>query len=384
MVTEGGVVNRTNLTDAIVDGVPALYAAAQNGDAHAALVAMRRFLDRLRLVDPTVADRLKSALPAGNAAAVTRRQAAAVVEDRLPTPRDRDTSAGLVRRIPVEGSVAPVMKAEQAESMQRLIREHRDALRLHAAGLAPRSTVFLVGPPGVGKTMTAGWLAAQLSVPLFELEIPALISSYLGRTGQNLREVFDFARANPAVILLDEFDAVAKRRDDATDLGEMRRIVSVLLKEIEEWPGPSVLVAATNHPDLIDPAVFRRFQLVIQVGNPGPDEALAIWRLHLGSLSPSDRTLDFAAQLMAGSSGSDIRDMALEARRAVALDANLGADDAVLRSLASRARTSRDRRRFARLARSVNRRVSLADLASLLSVSRTSIHNYLSEGDRDG
>ena len=112
------------------------------------------------------------------------------------------------------------------------------------------------------------------------MEIPALISSYLGRTGQNLREVFDFARANQVVVLLDEFDAVAKRRDDQADLGELRRVVSVLLKEIEEWPGPSVLVAATNGPELVDPAIFRRFQLVMRVEPPGEQEAGTILRMH--------------------------------------------------------------------------------------------------------
>jgi SpoVK/Ycf46/Vps4 family AAA+-type ATPase len=366
----------------ILEGVPPLYAAAQVGDSHAAMVAVRRLLERLRVVDPETADRLKALLPAGRGTATTFRRAA--VGDLAQPPRDRDTSAGLLRNVSTADAPKPVMTAEQVQVLEGLLREHRETERLAQAGLAPRSTLFLVGPPGVGKTMTAAWLARELGAPLFELEIPSLISSYLGRTGQNLREVFDFARANPAVVLLDEFDAVAKRRDDATDLGEMRRIVSVLLKEIEEWPGPSVLVAATNHPDLIDPAIFRRFQVVVRVENPGEPETAAILKLHLGPLDLSLQTLQLATKLLAGRSGSDIRDAALETRRTAALDAALTPDEAMLRSLASRARTVSERRRYVRVARVVNPRVSSARLAEMLGVSRTTAFNYLREGERHG
>lgn len=371
------------LVGIILECVPPLYAAAQRGDSHAAMVAMRRFLERLREFEPSTAEALKALLPAGRAAATAGMRRAPIPELVQP-PRDRDSSSGLLRRVPSTESIRPVMARDHAELLDGLIREHRGADRLIDAGVAPRSTLFLVGPPGVGKTMTAAWLARELKVPLFEVEIPALISSYLGRTGQNLRDVFDFARANPSVLLLDEFDAVAKRRDDATDLGEMRRVVSVLLKEIEEWPGPSVLVAATNHPDLIDPAIFRRFQLVVNVANPGEAEAAAILRLHLGPLAPSQKTLQLASQLLAGRSGSDIRDVAHESRRATALEPELIGDEALLRSLGRRARTTGERRKFAQVARSVNPRVSFAALASWLDVSKTTIHNYMKRGERDG
>src|SRR5690606_672144 len=106
-------------------------------------------------------------------------------------------------------------------------------------------------------------LAASLAIPLLQLELPSVLSSYLGRTGQNLRSVLDFARSNRVVLLLDEFDAVAKKRDDPRDLGELNRIVSVLLKDLEDWSGPSIVVAATNHEALIDPAIFRRFSMAL-------------------------------------------------------------------------------------------------------------------------
>jgi len=109
-------------------------------------------------------------------------------------------------------------------------------------------------------------------LPLATLDLAAAISSLLGRTGLNLRRVLDHGRRAPCVLFLDEFDAVAKRRDDPSDLGELKRAVNVLLKEMEQWPSSSVLVAATNHPALLDPAVFRRFDTVIALPLPGPIE----------------------------------------------------------------------------------------------------------------
>lgn len=370
------------LLGVIFDCVPGLLSAAQKGDTHGAMVSTRRLLERLRAVDPAAAEQLKSLLPRARAtaAAALRRTG---TPDPVALPRDRESSAGLLARIDTTNAAKPVMAPSQAKVLEALLHEHRHAARLAEAGISPRSTVFLVGPPGVGKTMTATWLAKELRVPLFSLEIPSLISSYLGRTGQNLREVFDFARATPAVVLLDEFDAVAKRRDDASDLGEMRRIVSVLLKEIEEWPGPSILVAATNHPGLIDPAIFRRFQLVVEVEAPTLRQTASILRLHLEGLTPSEATLRVASHVLVGRSGSEIRDVAHESRRAAALNLDITADEALLRSVGRRAHTTDERRTFARVARSLRASVSLQDVADWLGVSKTTVFNYVSEGERD-
>jgi AAA+ superfamily predicted ATPase len=389
----------TESTDAFLESVPLLFAAAQSGDVHGAMVTVRRLLERLRSFDPGLAEALKSRLPRTGPATATRRAQSSQVVDMphpgpssshsvgtsqvVPAPHDRDTSAGLLRTIDSSLSMRPVMHAHEIANLDAFLHEHRQAQRLARAGLMPRSTLFLVGPPGVGKTMTAAWIARELAYPLYEVEIPALISSYLGRTGQNLREIFDFARSTTAVILLDEFDAVAKRRDDTTDLGEMRRIVSVLLKEIEEWPGPSVIVAATNHPELIDPAALRRFQTVVRVSAPGKAEAEEILRLHLEPLLPSRATMKLAAHLLESHSGSDIRDVAQESRRAVALDDRVSIEDAMLRALASRARTTADRRRYARAARALQPDMSFAMLGKWLGVSKATIHNYLMEGRRD-
>jgi hypothetical protein len=181
-----------------------------------------------------------------------------------PPPADGDSGAALVRiSTPVEAPV-PILPQEVGERIRQFIEERRASGRLLAEGLLPPRSLLLSGPPGTGKTMLAQWIAS--------------ISSFLGKTGSNLRRSLDFARGQPCVFLLDEFDAIAKRRDDTTEVGELKRIVNVLLKELEDWPIQSVLVAATNHPELLDPAISRRFDVVVQLPNPGQAEREAILR----------------------------------------------------------------------------------------------------------
>lgn len=174
----------------------------------------------------------------------------------------------LSRREEVSRADAPIVSPACRISIERLIRERRERQRLADAGLEPTRSVLFVGPPGVGKTMAARYIAATLELPLVTLDLVSVMSSLLGKSGQNIREALDGARSTECVFLLDEVDAVAKRRDDATDVGELKRIVNLLLLELDEWPATSLLIAATNHPELLDRALWRRFDVVIEFGLP--------------------------------------------------------------------------------------------------------------------
>jgi AAA+ superfamily predicted ATPase len=116
--------------------------------------------------------------------------------------------------------------------------------------------------------MTAAYIAEQMKQPLLVVDLASVMSSYLGRTGRNLRAVLDYASETECVLFIDEFDALAKRRDDNTDVGELKRLVNVLLLELDRWPADSFLVAATNHLDLVDPAIARRFDVKIELPMP--------------------------------------------------------------------------------------------------------------------
>lgn len=202
-----------------------------------------------------------------------------------PPPSDSDSGAALVRIISPNHAVAPILPAAIADRIEQFVAERQATARLLSEGLLPPRSILLSGEPGTGKTMLATWLATRLNVRLVVLDLASAMSSFLGKTGSNLRRSLDFARQQPCVFLLDEFDAIAKRRDDATEVGELKRIVNVLLKELEDWPVQSVLVAATNHPELLDPAIGRRFDLTLQIPKPNATQRHAILLATAGKFS---------------------------------------------------------------------------------------------------
>lgn len=230
-------------------------------------------------------------------------------------PRDVPAAAALdtialthVERI--RQPVLPVL-AESVLTVLHLVvseREPAQARALAARSIEPTRTLLLTGMPGVGKTMTARYLAGALDLPLLTVDLAALMSSYLGKTGQNLRRALDHARHHPSVLLLDEFDALGKRRDDPSDVGELKRIVNVLLSELERWPSHSLFVAATNHPELLDRAIWRRFDRVLVLELPVAAARREIIARLLGEhgFEIAERDLDLVVDATEGLSGSDL------------------------------------------------------------------------------
>ncbi len=202
-----------------------------------------------------------------------------------PPPVDQDSKLPLVRVDPPGGNrPTPVLAPDMQAAIDQIIGERKASERLVAEGLVPIRSVLMSGPPGVGKTMTAGWLAEQLDLPLYTLDLASVMSSFLGRTGANVRSVLNHAQQQPCVLLLDEFDAIAKRRNDDGDVGELKRLVTVILQTIDDWTPMSLLVAATNHGELLDPAVWRRFDVTLKFGMPGQEQRQAV--LSARGLSP--------------------------------------------------------------------------------------------------
>ena len=155
-------------------------------------------------------------------------------------------------------------------AVDQLIEEQHRSSLLRAHGLDPRHRLLLVGPPGNGKTSLAEAIAEALAVPFFVVRYETMIGSYLGETAARLKRVFDYVRTTPCVLFFDEFDAVGKERGDIHETGEIKRVVTSLLMHVDELPSYAVVIAATNHSELLDRAVWRRFQL--RLGLPAPGE----------------------------------------------------------------------------------------------------------------
>jgi SpoVK/Ycf46/Vps4 family AAA+-type ATPase len=235
--------------------------------------------------------------------------------------RVRDEDRALSRQEDLQIAEAPILAPDCRVLLDRVLKERREKDRLAEGGLEPTRSALFVGPPGVGKTMAARHLAAELQVPLVTLDLVSVMSSLLGKSGQNIREALELARSSECVFLLDEVDSIAKRRDDAADVGELKRIVNLLLLELDRWPTTSLLVAATNHPELLDRAVWRRFDLVVEFALPDSATRAAILdaltRAHGGALDDGDREL--LAEATEGASGSELARMVRASARAALL-----------------------------------------------------------------
>jgi SpoVK/Ycf46/Vps4 family AAA+-type ATPase len=233
-----------------------------------------------------------------------------------PVPVDLESRLQLLRieEIPVM-EVEPIWEPGVKRALEQVLSERRHFSELTEQGLSATRSIIFTGPPGVGKTLAARWIAHQLRKPLLILDLSAVMSSYLGRTGTNVRHVLDYAKSVDGVLLLDELDSIAKRRDDATDVGELKRLVTVLLQEIDDWPATGLLIAATNHAGLLDPAVWRRFEMRVEFPMPTDASVRQAVDRFLGQNKTTGRWNEVLAVALRGLSFSDIEREVLLARR---------------------------------------------------------------------
>ena len=285
------------------------------GNASSFQLRLSRLIARLRREKSPLTEVLSKGLAEAMSSRQSLSRDSAIFQPSL-SPVDSDSNLPLTTvQFPVQVEHTPIWAPEVDSGLKTLVNEWKNAELLITAGLEPSRTILLSGPPGVGKTLAATFLANQLDLPLVTLNLAAAVNSLLGKTGNNLAKVLAHAQSQPCVLLLDEFDAFAKRRDDGQDIGELKRVVNVLLQAIDEWPATSLLVAATNHEELLDRAIFRRFDFWLRFPESTPEQITALL-MQLGC----DHGLAIKiAPTFAGGPLSDVSKLVTRAKRQVVL-----------------------------------------------------------------
>ena len=217
---------------------------------------------------------------------------------------------------PHDNTMGVILSKGNSESIKSFILSYKNADKLNELGIGVSNSVLLYGPPGCGKTQCAYLIARELGLPLVLARLDSLISSYLGTTSKNIRALFEFAQKMPCVLFLDEFDAIAKARDDSNELGELKRVVNSLLQNVDAMSKDSLLVAATNHELLLDSAVWRRFEYKIKIEMPDYEARLQM--IDLFTSNRSNLALKEKRELAVafdGLSGANIQEILIKAIR---------------------------------------------------------------------
>lgn len=239
------------------------------------------------------------------------RPAGATLSKALPV--DTESRFPLLERVNLKAiSEPPVMLAQEQWD---LVNEFLSIAKSNVQGGAASLSLLMYGPPGTGKNRIARFIAQELGLDLYIARLDGLISSFLGSTSKNIRALFDFASSTPCILFLDEFDAIAKLRGDSQELGELKRVVNSFIQNLDNLGNESIVIAATNHEELLDSAVWRRFSYRLALGFPSAALRQKMWEAFIHPLQFSQREMELIVDLSEGFSGSDIQDVCLRLHR---------------------------------------------------------------------
>jgi len=360
--------------------------------------ALRLDIDKVRNYTSFLAEKLEKAGDNSSAARLRKmleesdrqlRPAGASFARALPV--DEESRFPLIEQIDLKTVCeAPVILGqEEWDTVNEFLSIAKSYALMDTDALATSLSFLMYGPPGTGKSRLARHIAKDLGLDLYVARLDGLISSFLGSTSKNIRALFDFASKTPCVLFLDEFDAIAKLRGDSQELGELKRVVNSFIQNLDTLGNHSIVIAATNHQELLDSAVWRRFSYRLALDFPNTNLREMMWKALGGPIEFTEREIALLVDLSEGFSGSDIREVYVRLRRrqltkqeqpglkdAFQVLQNMGIGEGENRRFLTHLR-GRDNQAIATLLRERNVKLySHAALAELLGVSKATAHRW--------
>jgi SpoVK/Ycf46/Vps4 family AAA+-type ATPase len=368
--------------------------------------ALRLDIDKVRNYTAFLADKLEKAGDQASAGRLRKmleesdqqlRPAGAAFAKALPV--DAESRFPLIERVNLkELSEPPVVLAQdQWDTVNEFLSIAKSYAQAEVQGLSTSLSFLLYGPPGTGKSRLARHIAQELSLDLYVARLDGLISSFLGSTSKNIRALFDFAAKTPCVLFLDEFDAIAKLRGDTQELGELKRVVNSFIQNLDTLGNQSIIIAATNHHELLDSAIWRRFSYRLALDFPSVELRRKMWTAFIGPLQFTAREIELLVDLSEGFSGSDIHEVCVrlqrrrittqrppELKEALQVLQNMGIGEGEDRRFLSCLR-GKDEHAIAAMLRDRNAKLySHAALADLFGISKATAHRWAKGVKSDG
>lgn len=358
--------------------LPKLIRAALNNDKKNVEAISLMIGRKLKKEDPDVANQIMKILSCTNAGVDVMRSL-----DMSSLPVDRETRYQLGRLEEPIIIETPILKDEIRLEIEQFLQERKMINKFLEQDIVPPNSILLHGKPGVGKTYIAKWISYMLDMPMVTLDLANSISSYLGRSGQNIKNIFQYTKEQNVILFLDEMDAIAKKRDDASDLGELKRLVNVLLKELEDCPVGCVIIGATNHPELLDKAIWRRFDRSIEIELPDVDERKALLERGLGARykDVDESIISLLIEGTVGVSAADICKMCEHIKRKTITKPEQSINADALEEYCSVAdiKTKEQKIFICQFLKKCNKKLTVKKIAEMTGISTSSVDRYLKE-----
>jgi hypothetical protein len=360
--------------------------------------ALRLDIDKVRNYTAFLADKLEKAGDKTSAVRLRKmleesdhqlRPAGSTFAKTLPV--DSESRFPLVERVNLKTLSEPpvVLSQDQWDTINEFLSVTKSHAQVDSHGVSTSLALLMYGPPGTGKSRVARYIAQELSLDLYIARLDGLISSFLGSTSKNIRALFDFAARTPCILFLDEFDAIAKLRGDNQELGELKRVVNSFIQNLDTLGTQSIVIAATNHHELLDSAIWRRFSYRLALDYPSADLRQQMWVQFVRSMEFTPREIELLTDLSEGFSGSDIQEVCLRLHRrrtttnknpalneAFQVLQNIGIGEGEDRRFLSQLRGKDEHAIAAALRERASKLYSHSALADLLGVSKATAHRW--------